>query len=193
MSTNNQDLEFPDYHAFCESIAPLSLPVSGSEIHGILCSYLCAGEIQKGEAYLQSLVSPALGSGNKHAFLALFNIFSVSYQQIVSLDFGFQLLIPGDEASLVERAQAFSEWCEGFTRGLLACGIGLDNYQEEEAQNAAAHLAEFAKLDYESIQLGEGDEFAFMEVSEYARMAVLRIYSDLNDQGITQKNREKTH
>ena len=40
-------------------------------------------------------------------------------------------------------------------------------------------MEDFAHLDYQALKVTEEDERAFVDVSEYARMAVLRIYSDM--------------
>lgn len=77
------------------------------------------------------------------------------------------------------RAQAFSEWCEGFTQGINMAGVSYEQLKEEEAQEALHHILEFAQLDYESLQVDEEDEMALVEVSEYTRMAILKIYGDL--------------
>lgn len=180
MSTINAPLRLPDYHTFIDSIAVLSLPISGSELHGVMCGYLCAGATSEGEAYLRALMNNKSDTGLRIAALALFGVYAVSQQQIVSFDFEFQLLLPDEEDALVDRAQAFSEWCEGFTQGITLAGVGYDDLHEEEAQEALEHLTEFAQLDYHTLHIDEEDEHALMEVNEYARMAVLRIYSDLH-------------
>lgn len=193
MLTTHDRLHHPDYQTFCDAIGVLSLPLSGSEIHGILCGYSCAGELQKAESYVRALVSHVRDADYKKALLALFNVYSQSQQQITTLDFEFQLLIPGDDASLRDRACALSQWCEGFSQALQHAGIHSQHYQDEEAQNAATHIVEFAKLDYEALEVDEADEFALMEINEYVRMAVLRIHSDLKHQGLVQNTHEKTH
>lgn len=55
----------------------------------------------------------------------------------------------------------------------------MEQFYEEESQDALQHLMEFAELDCETLEVGEEDERALMEVSEYTRMAVLRLHSDL--------------
>lgn len=167
-------LRLPNYQQFLDSIAILNLPISPSELHGVICGYLCAGE---GEAYLRALTLKA----NQTAAKAMFDIFSISQQQLSNFDFEFELLLPSEEEPLTTRAQAFSQWCEGFNQGITMAGIGYEQLQEDEAKEALKHLVEFASLDYENIEINEDDEKALMEISEYARLAVMRIYSDLLD------------
>jgi uncharacterized protein YgfB (UPF0149 family) len=179
MSSETDHLNLPSYDDFTGAIEPLALPISGSELHGIMCGYLCAGADAQGEAYIRALLNNKKDEVSRNGLLTLFSVFSISQQQINHFNFDFQMLLPENEESLILRAKAFSEWCEGFTQGLNIAGVGADEFYEEESQEALQHLIEFAELDYESLDIGEDDEKALMEVSEYARMAVLRLHSDL--------------
>lgn len=174
----------PSYQQFVANIAVLELPISASELHGLLCGYMCAGEFQKGELYLRALIARDKNSELiRTAASALFELYALSKQQIKTLDFSFALLLPDESDPLVERAQAFSEWCEGFTQAMTLSGIGYDDLDEEDSQEALQHLFEFSELDYHHLDVDEDDEKALVEVSEYARMAVLRLSDDLKDSG----------
>lgn len=179
MSTDNSQLRLPKYDDFVEALAGLSLPITASELHGIMCGYLCANADSQGEAYLHALLNNKKDEATRTAAAALFAVYSVSQQQIANFDFEFQMLLPDDDEPLVERAQAFSEWCEGFTHALTTAGVAGDQLYDEEAQEALEHLTEFADLDCENLDVDEEDEKALMEVSEYTRLAVLRLHGDL--------------
>ena len=180
MSDENNPGLFPLYNMFVESIAVLDLPISSSELHGVMCGYLCGGASHEGEMYLRALVvKKKKDRVLQAAVLSLFQLYGISKQYISSLDFEFQLLLPDDSAPLAERAQAFGEWCEGFTQGITLAGIGYETFDEDESQEALQHLFEFAQLDYETLSLDEDDEKSLMEVSEYTRMAILRLSGDI--------------
>ena len=179
MSEESNRLHLPEYDSFIESIAVLTLDVSGSELHGIMCGFLCAGADSQGETYLRALLNNKKDEASRAAFLAMFAVFSISQQQISNFDFEFEQLLPDENESLINRAGAFSKWCEGFTQGLSMAGVGIDQFYDEEAQDAFQHLIEFAELDTDSLDVDEEDEKALMEVSEYARMAVIRLHGDL--------------
>lgn len=193
MSTSPVPLQLPDYREFVELIETLALPISASELHGLLCGYLCAGAISEGETYLRALLSNKNEAVSREAALAMFEIYAVSQQQINHFDFEFKMLLPDDDAPLVERAQAFSEWCEGFTQGITLVGVDQEQLHEEEAQEALQHLVEFAQLDYASLDIEEADEKALWDVSEYARMAVLRIHADLLTSHLDDGQSETAH
>ena len=170
--------QLPEYDIFCEQIAALALPISASQMHGTLSAYLCMGALFKGEAYLRALTTNHRGELTKIAIEALFNVYTISLYQMQQDNFSFQLLLPDDEQSLSERAQAFSEWCVGFIKAVENIGVNK-NLLEEDSQEALSHLTEFSELDYHALQINEEDERALMEVSEYTRMAVLRLYWDI--------------
>lgn len=194
MSEESNPGHFPLYHSFAESIAVLDLPISSSELHGVMCGYLCGGAFHEGEMYLRALV---VKKKKDHllqaAVLSLFELYGVSKQYIANVDFEFQLLLPDDSAPLAARAQAFGEWCEGFTQGITLAGIGYEALEEDESQEALQHLFEFAQLDYETLNIDEDDEKSLMEVSEYARMAILRLSGDIQAAGSGQKWSDTAH
>lgn len=180
MPYENNMGHFPSYQSFADAIAVLALPISCSELHGVMCGYLCAGAFLEGEMYLRALTVKEKNKATRAAALAMFEIYGISKQQISQLDFEFKLLLPPDHLPLIERAEAFCEWCEGFTQGLTLSAISFDNLIDEETQEVLLHFFEFAALDYQSLDIDEeNDEKALMEVSEYARMAVLRLSGDL--------------
>lgn len=192
-SSESDSLHLPEYEVFVESIAPLMLQISASELHGLLCGYLCAGSTQQGESYIRALLNNKKDTESRNAILSLFSLFSVSQQQINNYDLEFALLLPDDEDPLRDRAKAFSDWCEGFTQGLSLAGVDSDYLYEEDAQEAYQHLVEFAELDCDSLDVDEEDERALMEVTEYTRMAVIRLHGDLMMNKREQGTSDTTH
>lgn len=193
MSAESEHLSLPEYDVFVDTIAFLSLPISASLLHGIMCGYLCAGEDQQGESYIRALLNNKKDEQSRRAIFAMFEVFSISQQQISHFDFEFQMMLPEDSESLVHRAKAFSEWCEGFTQSLTLSGVHMDQLNEEDSQDALQHMLEFAELDCDTLDVDEEDERALMEVSEYARMAVIRLYGDLKMNERDRGGSERTH
>lgn len=177
MSIQSEALSLPDYSDVSDLMAVLALPMSISALHGQLCAFLCIGAENKGEAYLQTLIRQPKNEATRAAILALFHLFSVSQQQMVNSDFSFNLLLPDDSADIEERVYAFSEWCEGFVKGLDICDLAQITL-DEEAEEAIGHIREFSEVDYETLDISEEDEKALMEISEYTRIAVLKLHTD---------------
>ena len=177
-----------------ESIFILALPFSASKLHGLMCGYLCAGANNEGAQYLRALITNTSDvAAIRSAVLSLFGVYAISQQQIGRFDFEFQLLLPDDEAPLAERAEAFSEWCEGFIEGLTMVGVSDNELQEDDTQEAFQHLLQFSQLDHQALKINEDDERSLMEVSEYARMAVLRIHADLLANHLKDSASETSH
>lgn len=172
-------MQLPNYRTFIDSISVLALPISGSELHGVMCGYLAAGANREGEGYMRALFINRSEESAREAARALFGVYAVSQQQITNFGFEFQLMLPDDDESLYDRARAFSEWCEGFSQGITISGIDFDALKSEEAQEGIQHITEFANLDYDALEVNEEDERALMEVIEYTRMAMLHIYTDI--------------
>lgn len=176
---NSMSFKLPLYSDFSEQISILGLSISSSSLHGMMCGYLCAGAFQLGDSYIRGLVINKSGVQMRAAIQALFDVYTTSQHQMDEDNFTFELMLPEDEQSLSERALAFSDWCAGFLHSLQISGIDHSQFDEEDSQDALQHLEEFAKLDYSHIDISEEDEKALVEVSEYARMAVIRLYWDL--------------
>jgi len=87
MSSQSVSSRLPEYQTFADSIAMLSLPISGSELHGMMCGFLCAGAVHKGEEYIRALMMQNINDASKAAILALFDVYTTSHQQIEHLDF----------------------------------------------------------------------------------------------------------
>lgn len=170
---------FPSCASFEDRIAVFNVSVSSSALHGIMCGYLCAGAVRKGEHYLRALmIKQEKNTETREAAGALFALYEISKQQLAETDFSFKLLLPDENAGILERAEAFSQWCKGFVQGIQCSEVHMELSDEDSAE-ALQHLKEFAELDYEHLDIDEDSEKALVEVSEYARMAVLRISSDL--------------
>ncbi|MGQ3889086.1 UPF0149 family protein [Legionella sp. CNM-1927-20] len=189
MSAETNLARLPTYQEFVNKVAILSLPISSSELHGIICGYLCAGATQKAESYLQALIlQNKKDEFTRAAAMAIFDTYTITQQQITNLDFTFQLLLPDEESPLIDRAQAFSQWCEGFTQGITLSGVNYELLDEEDSREALQYIVEFAQLDYDSVDVSEEDEKALVEISEYTRMAVLRLSEDLHNLHFTDES-----
>lgn len=179
MVNENKHDKLPAYQHFCDATAVLDLSQSPSELHGMICAYLCAGAYHEAEIYLRALLGHNKDEATRMASMLIFDMLSASQHQIQNFDFEFQMFLPEEHESIADRAQAFSEWCDGFLQGLAINGFREDDFEDEEARETLYHLQEFAELDFEGLSSGEEDEKALMEVTEYARMAVLRLFGEI--------------
>lgn len=155
---------------------------SAAEAHGMICGFICAGSACDGKSWLDPIlgslkgVDKELAESYKAILLELYELSSIKLQ---SFEFDFELFLPDDDAPLQVRAEALSDWCQGFMVALNRAGISEDQIATQDAKEALQHMMEISQLDYEVIDVSEKDEEAYVEVMEYVRMAVLMIYSDI--------------
>ncbi len=170
------NLPLPGYDEIDQILTAIESIARPTEIHGLMTANLC-GAVMNDAA----LVPPLLGQVELDELerAAFQQLYQVTDQRLQHLEFDFALLLPDDEAPLAERAEAMSAWCQGFLTGLKQYEIDETVLQSEDCQDALHRFMDLAILDYETVAVGEDDEKAFFEMSEYVRLAVLMIYSEL--------------
>jgi uncharacterized protein YgfB (UPF0149 family) len=86
----------------------------------------------------------------------------------------FDLLLPPEDQPLLARATAVHDWIRGAVYGLALGGVERDGL-DSEAREAFDDLVELTRMDLTSIEGGEEDEQALMEVVEFLRVALMAI------------------
>ncbi len=150
-----------------------------SEVHGNLCGFLCAGDLEKAQVYITTLVEDLSTEKYEHEIKALISLFEITRAQLNSGSFDFHLLLPDDDEALEWRAKNLGQWCHGFSDGVLQTGIDIAGLNTEDARDALFHITEIANIDYQNTLVTEEDEKAFAEIYEYVRMAVLMIQTEM--------------
>jgi uncharacterized protein len=134
-------------------------------------------------AWLDSLLSQPVDHDDRvtqTAIEVLDQLFVETQRRLYSSDFEFELLLPDDEASLEERIEALSSWCQGFVSGLNLIGINLDTLSGEAPQEALRDMLKMSCLAYDQEESGNAeDEAAYIELLEYARAAVMLLYEEI--------------
>ncbi|MCX7115118.1 MAG: UPF0149 family protein [Gammaproteobacteria bacterium] len=181
MNQNDAQISLPAYGELSSLVEPIDLPFSLSQLHGLLCGYICIGQPEQALTFLNTLLSSSPASIHAADKAALLSVFSISEHLITHLDFSFQLLLPDDGVALPERAKAFSEWCQGFLQGFHLPSSSKAQLNED-TQDLLFHLQEFSLLDYEQLAFTDDDELALTEVYEYTRLAVLHLKADKAEQ-----------
>jgi len=88
-------------------------------------------------------------------------------------------LLPGDDASLLQRTQALSRWCAGYLYGLALGGIKDDAAFPGDTGEVIKDFYEISNADFIADPTDDDNEEAYMEIMEYVRMSVLLMYEDL--------------
>jgi uncharacterized protein YgfB (UPF0149 family) len=162
-----------DHATLSAALAEASIPADASDVHGSVCGLLCGGG--GGGDWMRSLaLADGVTNGSGRGLLDA--LLDWSRQQLDDPDLVFQPLLPRDDQPLRARAEALASWCRGFLGGFgLAprpSGVG------DEAEEVLADLAGIAASCFETDEVGEEEEGAYVELIEYVRMAAMFLRSE---------------
>lgn len=152
------------------------------ECHGTLIGLLCArGEMEK-SSWLE-FIAHALDPNDVLAREALETfgaLFEAARGQLGDSNLDFQLLLPGDSASVEERIGALAQWAQGFLLGMSAGGIqDLDRLPGDSGE-IVRDFVDICRADTYDLDDSEEDEVAYNELLEYVRTGVLLINEELH-------------
>jgi uncharacterized protein len=157
----------------------LQFGVAASDLHGSLTGYLCGGGVASPRNWLQRLEiepDPDIDPGARTELLS--RLFRDCRAQLDDPGFAFEPLLPGEDESLVERADALVQWCRGFLGGLGLAGVGADRQLSEDSAEILRDFGAIAASQFEYDD-AEEDESALTEVLEFIRVGVLLLHAEL--------------
>ena len=151
-----------------------------SEAQGLLAGIICAGGKSAPDLWLTHLLGEnTLSAAADEVREQLMTVHTGILCRFNDDSFGFDLLLPDDDAPLSLRTEALSQWCGGFLYGLALGGFRED---VEMPGNVSEVMKDFyeishARFAYEATD--DADEAAYMEIVEYVRMSVLLLHEEL--------------
>lgn len=155
-----------------------------AQAHGFLCSRL-AVQGQAAAAGWLARVLEETDAGNAscgECRKLLQGLFDQSYRQLAERQSEFELLLPDDTAPGPARAEALSQWCEGFLHGLVS-GPHPEKLKAKLATEPVSEIIkdtlEITRATADSDDSAETREQAWTELVEYLRVAAQLIYEEL--------------
>lgn len=167
-------LELPSHAEVEAQSARLALASPASQLHGALCGWLAGGGAAVREWPARVLADDAVPTPAPGTPLDVLR--EATAAQLADRSFGFELLLPDEDASLAERSGALFEFCRGLLGGFgLAAGEarGLSDESREALADIARLAAATAQDDGD-----EDDEDALAELIEFVRVATLLLHGD---------------
>jgi len=146
--------------------------MSAAEVHGLASGMLCVQFDAKFDRWVVAVFETdeqleALDVSEKNDLIALFD---GTCELLKNDEFIFDTFLPDDSEPMAARAQALSEWCQGFLYGVAYMGVTDDTDWGEEGRGILRDLLELSRIDADSAE--EADEQSYMELQEYIRSAV---------------------
>lgn len=157
----------------------LGVATDASENHGVLCGLLCARGPSAEGAWLDLVrTERTTDVTDEAAWEELSRLFRTTLGQLHDEGFTFTLLLPEDNQPLLLRAEAMTEWCQGFLYGLAAGGVEDTEVLPEEVREITEDIVEISGATAEGDD-GEPGEAAYAELIEYLRVGVILVFETL--------------
>jgi yecA family protein len=167
-----------NYADILDALNLSGMPGSAAEMHGLLSGMLCMDTSVNRQQWLEHCFDAEMDDLEGEALANLERLFDQTRRQLFDFDFSFEPLLPADDHSLAGRAHALSEWCHGFLQGI---GYqGANSRWPGECAEILGDLLEIVQL--ETVASSEADEVAYAELTEYVRVGVQVIHSELRSQ-----------
>lgn len=168
------------YDALAALLQSSPMTVSPAELQGFLLGRVCAGAGYDEAQWLAAAgelldVEPA-----GHLRDALLGLLKLTEQDVATGEITVVLLLPNDDAALIERAQALGQWSQGFLAGF---GLsGASSQLSDEAKEVLQDIAAIAQVS-DVLEESEAGEVDYMEVMEYLRIAPLLLLDECGASG----------
>ena len=187
---NNDALDFPSVQAILTSE---SIEAHAAEIHGVLTGLIAAGfEFESSDyiAMVNDMLNNAEGLPARVKSLVK-DIYSDIWQKILDESYSFQLMLPDDDDSIIERGHALGKWVQGFN-----LGFGLQQTKNatfsEDVKEVLTDFGEIANLS-DDMDEDEATEQAYFEIAEYVRISALLCFTELGSPPTPQEKSETVH
>lgn len=153
--------------------------VSPSEVHGTIAGLLACGlNIEESDylAMLSDVFNDGLSFNNESKAL-----FASMYSHVVSSfnskEHQFELFLPNEDETLLDKANALVSWVAGF---LLGFGLKQKDYgaMSADVKEVINDFSEITKLDTDFGE-EEEDQQAFHEIVEYVRVSALLCFAEM--------------
>jgi hypothetical protein len=164
-----------------------------SEIHGALVGLVCSGFSFEDQSYLP-LMRDMFNSSDKFTDKiekTMVQMYSEIWTDVSDDNYTFQLLIPDDDDSIIERAHGLATWVQGFNLG-FALQLKDNKINSSDVKEIIGDFSEIANLASNDMDEDEDAEHAFFEISEYVRISALYCFTELGQQPNPNKKNENT-
>ena len=174
----------PDRDELNDALRRCGSSWSAAQAHGLLCSRLAVLSVNAGVEWLRQVLegADASDSATRKCASQLETLFTDTQQKLTERQSEFTPLLPGDDESAQERAQALAHWCEGFLHGLVS-DVSSDRLKkclaEEPLCDIIRDLLEMTRAAADDDVDDEDNDSAYAELVEYLRVAAQLTYEEL--------------
>jgi len=106
-------------------------------------------------------------------------VYAATVAALSGRDMEFDLLIPGDDQPIEERARALTSWCTGFLYGLGSNGAADPQQLPGDLGEIVRDLSEITHAGVDATDSLEASESALEELVEFVRVGVQLVFDEL--------------
>ncbi len=177
----------PQYAPLAEFLLDSGAYLDACELHGLLCGFISGGLTAPNMAWLALLLSSAQENRRVELDACVRALFDVSFQQLSSFGFDFEILLPTPEPDQdLLLISSLSKWSEHFLLGLgiaetLAHKSKAQKMDKKGIKEAKEDIQRVSRIYNQILQCNEAfDEEAFTALLEHVRIATMLIFTELN-------------
>lgn len=182
-----------EYFELSKLFENVEAKVCAAECHGFLCGQVCVSSYPLEELWQEFIDVQVNNDAQIHdCYQEIRLLLADIVDNIQYPDMDFQLMLPDEDSSMVDRTNALAEWCHGFLNGY---GVGAGQLESPLKEDCQEVLEDFTKICRIGIDedIDEEDEQAMMELIEYVRMGTIMIYEDISSASISKDETELMH
>lgn len=170
---------YPNYDLLNQNLKQQSVALTSAEMHGLISGLLCGGN--RDGSWL-TLVHDLTNEGMAFTYTLadlLQQLRKTTADTLEDDSFEFKMLMPNDDASVFERADALAGWVNHFLLGLGVMQPKLAKVKGEVGE-AIDDLRSIAQLGYEEDEDQEQLAQSLEEVVEYVRVAAILCFGEFS-------------
>ena len=189
MSNHSNEPRKLDFSSTQAVITTENVQTHASEVHGVLTGLVCAGFTFEEQSY-NEMLNDLFNNGEQFPDAVksiIKQMYSELWAEILDDAYTFQLLLPDDDDSIVERGHALGKWVQGFNLGFVLQQKNTP-VTSSEVKEVLTDFAEIANLS-DDMEENEDTEQAYFEISEYVRISALLCFTELGSSPATGDNK----
>jgi uncharacterized protein YgfB (UPF0149 family) len=184
MSTSPQTgiaLSFDDLAALFVKLGSSMAP---NYLHGSICGVLAAGKRMAQEDWLDwalDQIAPTNDLEESHVTI-LQGLYFKALTEFEDPGLSFSLLLPDEDAPMLDRLFALSEWTGSFLGAFGAAGtVQETSDMPATIQEILEDLAEIAQVDAQSGEALENAEEDYLAIAEHVKVSAITVYLEYNE------------